>query len=203
MITNQTSAMQSNRPFHLEIWLAIVAVASIAAIAIAVVTGPRFLAAVAAAAFALATMAAGITASSHALQTTPASPRNILKQTTRLSVWTLVWASAALFVAYPIAGLRWQHGWQYASGYAVLAVAFAVYLKGLLGEARDAGATLAKTRRATLLFAVAIVVAAGWLIGSGKLMTKHQDWLANDIFLASAAILLVLSATFLLRTSRP
>lgn len=191
--------MKATEQFAGETQRAITAGVTLAAIAAAAIWPSKPLAAAASAIFALAIIIAGIRQTAQrAAVSVGASPTSIERQTTRLTVWTLAWSSAALFLAYPIAGLRWQHGWQYATGYALLAIGFAVYLRRLSGPDETPPAT--GVRLDALLFAVAIFLASAWLIASGKLMTTHQDWLANDIFLASAAAVFSLTLTFLLRT---
>lgn len=195
--------MNRGSVFRLELWVAAAAAASIVAIAIAAASPGMSLAAIASALFAAAIIFAGASATANAAHSDDPSSA-VLSETTRLTVWTLAWSAAALFAAYPVAGLKWQHGWQYAAGYALLAAGFAAYLNRLKtdGASGSEGAALQATRTAATLFALAIFVAAGWLIASGKLETARGDWLANDIFLASAAAIFTLNVMFLLRTRR-
>lgn len=191
--------MKATEQFAGETQRAITAGVTLTAIAAAAIWPSKPLAAAASAVFALAIIVAGIRKTKDVIEDAASwSATTIERETTRLTVWTLAWSSAALFLAYPIAGLRWQHGWQYATGYALLAIGFAVYLRRLSRPDETPPAT--GVRLDALLFAVAIFLASAWLIASGKLMTTHQDWLANDIFLASAAAVFSLTLTFLLRT---
>lgn len=185
--------------FRSEAWLAAIALASIAAIGLSAAWQSEILAACAATAFALAIAASGMVLTASAAETGQSRPLAVLRRTTRLSIWMLAWSAAALFAAYPLAGLKWQHGWQYASGYALLAVAFAVFLNRLSQSAPPNGAVPAQTRPLAMAFLAALLAAILWLLTSGKLMTTHQDWLANDVFLASAAAISVLTVLFLTR----
>ena len=122
-------------------------------------------------------------------------PLKVLQTTTRLTSLTLLWAGIALLVAYPIVGLKWQHGWQYGAGALLLAAGFAVYAKRLFtaGDATTLPSAIAFSRKLSIGFAAAIAASAGWLIASGKLETVKNDWLANDVFLATGASILALT----------
>ena len=129
------------------------------------------------------------------MQSVPSAALSVVRQTTRLTAITMLWGAAALLLAYPMLGLKWQHGWQYGLGSAVIAVAFAQYAQRLANSAdrlAQPGA-LQMARRLSGVLALAIAVACGWLIISGKLLTQKNDWLANDVFLAVAASVFALS----------
>lgn len=184
--------------FRLEYWAGAIGLATVAAIAASAMSHNRSLAAIACATSALAVLWAGhVATGAHAAGRS--GPLAVLRETTRLSVWTLAWSSAALFVAYPVVGLKWQHGWQYASGYALLALGFAIFLFRLHAPAADSPAVLSLIRTLATIFAALLAAALLWLIGSGKLSTLRQDWLANDVFLASAGAVLGLTLLFLRR----
>lgn len=179
------------------------AATTIAVLAMAASRDLRPLAAAAAALFALTVIAIAFSVTKRAAAT--ASPLfAVLNETTRLTIVALVWSALALFASYrPLGPLDWQHGWQYATGAAVLAVGFALFRQRLRNASDDARQTMMKTLRPlSAAFAAAIAVASAWLILSGKLITKKQDWLANDVFLASAAIIFVLTLLALLRTPK-
>lgn len=126
---------------------------------------------------------------------TAASPLAVLRQSARYSCVSLVWGAAALLIAYPVIGLKWQHGWQYGLGAAVIGALFFWYSQRLeqSGDPWAQPRALQVVRIFSALLAAAIAAAAGWLILSGKLLTEKNDWLANDVFLAIAACLFTLS----------
>jgi hypothetical protein len=185
--------------------------ASLFAIGIAAARVNKTVAVLAALAFAASIVVEGIrvtakmsSAPSRAPSRAPSADAKfeILGGTTFLSFLTCVWSAAALFVAYPIAGLDWLHGWEYGLSFAVAALGFAVYLEKLAKHDDGASKALAVTRAKglTILQAITITATLIWIIGSGKLSTQRGDWLANDVFLASGCAALALSAIFLIRT---
>lgn len=142
----------------------------------------------------------GMTGSDTAAHRT-AAQFGILHETTFLSFLTCAWSAAALFIAYPIAGLSWLHGWEYGLFFALAAFGFARYLQKLAkykDEVPKASAVALATVL-TIIQAIAIAVTLIWIIGSGKLATLRGDWLANDVFLASGCAALALSIVFLVR----
>ena len=171
--------------------------ATLAAIWFAASGGHRAVAAFAAAAFAASIIAVGWRTDAKR-RTSERS--QLLRLTVRLSSVICSWAAGALFLAYPIAGLRWQHGWQYGFGAAVFAIGFALY-SGWLSRSDPLNTTSRAVVAAGLLAeieATAIAIILAWLMFSGKLMTTREDWLANDVFLATGAVLLFLSLQFAL-----
>lgn len=128
-------------------------------------------------------------------QAVPSAALSVIRQSTRLTAITMLWAAAALLLAYPLLGLKWQHGWQYGLGSAVIAAGFSHYAQRIANGAdrlAQPGA-VQLARRLSGVLALVIAGAAGWLIVSGKLLTLKNDWLANDVFLAVAASVFVLS----------
>lgn len=187
--------------FEIEKPLLIASMISLALMAYASATGLNIYSIAAAALFTASIIWAGFYATS-ATAVIPRSsvgnnfsPRVVLQQTTRLAAVTMAWAAASLLLAYPVIGLKWQHGWQYGLGCAALAAAFYSYAQRLSIDTNSAAqpAAIESARKLSALFAVAIVVATAWLILSGKLATIKSDWLANDVFLAVAAAMFVLS----------
>jgi hypothetical protein len=94
-------------------------------------------------------------------------------------------AAASMFGVYLLSGLKWQHGWQYGSGMALIAVAalwFANQPRWL-----NAVAVLVALQGAAAAIGLAV------LAGSGKLASIKGDWAANVIFVAGGLALAVLS----------
>jgi hypothetical protein len=186
-------------------------VASLLAMGIAAARVNKTVAVLAALAFAASIVVEGIRVTARTPNTPSSAPKSepsadgkfyILGCTTFLAFLTSVWAAAALFVAYPIAGLNWLHGWEYGLSFAVAALGFAVYLEKLAkhNDGASKASAVARATMLTILQAVAIIVTLIWIIGSGKLSTQRGDWLANDVFLASGCVVLALSAIFIIRT---
>lgn len=189
-----------------DIHLAVIAVISIAMLAYAAATADRLLAIIAAALFAQRMIFTGwfATRAWHVAGTAnddTLPPLKVLQTTTRLTALTLLWAGIALLIAYPIIGLKWQHGWQYGVGALLLAAGFALYAKRLftVGDIVTSPESIEFSRKLSIGFAVAIAISAVWLIASGKLDTIKNDWLANDVFLASGASILTLAVLCVIR----
>jgi hypothetical protein len=124
------------------------------------------------------------------------------RRNARLNVLVFAWGALAMQALYftPLTGLRWQHGWQYALAFALLAVSAFLYVH--LGGSNSAATRERLVRLATPLAAVQALVAAGglvFLLGSDKLQTQKADWAANIVFLFSALAILIVS-TVALRT---
>jgi heme O synthase-like polyprenyltransferase len=195
--------------FRAEIHLLVIAFASLVMIGYAAVTGDKLVAAIGALLFAQRLIFTGWRATSGRPIVATANddrlpPLRVLQSTTRLTAWTMLWASAAFVIAYPLLGLRWQHGWQYGAGAGLLALGLFYYALRLHTPADSVAnpAAVEAARRLSMAFAVAVAGAIGWLIFSGKLATVKNDWLANDIFLGSAAAILALSVMCIIR-ARP
>lgn len=175
-----------------------IAIVSLIAMAFAAGRGDKLLAMTAAALFAGRVIAT-------AIRMVPATgPLAVVRFSTQLTAVTMLWSALALLIAYPIIGLKWQHGWQYGLGFALLAamfIAYAVRLNTTSGPAAQPGA-IEIARRLSAVLALAVLSGAGWLITAGKLDTIKNDWLANDVFLAAAACVFVLSVIPVLR-ARP
>jgi hypothetical protein len=202
-------ALLGRAAFRIEIHLLLIALLSLAMIGYAAATGDRILAAAAALVFALrliftAWRATGSPRVAGAANDDRPPPLKVLQNTTRLTAWTMLWAAAALLLAYPAVGLRWQHGWQYGLGAALLAAAFFHYAQRLfIRTDRAAQPSAVETaRRLSMVFAAFLASAIVWLVMSGKLTTVKNDWLANDVFLGSAAAILALTLMCIMR-ARP
>lgn len=129
-------------------------------------------------------------------QTPPVNAAIALQRSTVLTALAYAWGSLALFTIYLGTPLSWQHGWQYASVMAIIAVGHVVFLRHLAAQPTPVAVSRA-TKRAVMLACLqgtATVVAMVWLVMSGKLGTLRDDWAANTVFLAGGTALAVLSA---------
>jgi hypothetical protein len=188
--------------------------ASLIAIAIAAYRVNKLVAVMAALAFAASIVVSGFSSRTKATGSSDAGAADahreaslfVLRKTTCLSFLTCAWSAAALFLAYPIAGLSWLHGWEYGMAYALIAVGFGIYAKRLSDDHNPATApdAIARAGQLATLQAVAIIVTLVWMIASRKLATLRGDWLANDVFLASGCAIFALSVLFIthLRAAR-
>jgi len=103
-------------------------------------------------------------------------------------------AMQALYLT-PLTGLRWQHGWQYASVFALLAVTAFEYGRIVVaasGEIRERLVGFA----VPLMIAQSVFSAGGlaFLALSGKVFARRADWAANVVFLFAALMIMVLGA---------
>jgi hypothetical protein len=184
--------------------LVAIALVSLPVIAWAAFTQNRMIAILAAVAFCVHVIASGYSLSKFG-SSNPDSDFTVLQKSVCLSLVTTVWASAALFLAYPIAGLKWIHGWEYGLAFALAATLFASYSQRL-SKYQDRPAQQAAIERAIKLAAMqaaAIAVTLAWLVASGKLATVKGDWLANDVFVASGVAILALSLQLVRSLSHP
>lgn len=116
-----------------------------------------------------------------------------LAMNNRLIALAYLWGALAMQGLYTttLTGLRWQHGWQYATLMLVLAVVAFVLARRLADPAEH----VALLRLATPL-GIAQSVAGGWVMGfllvSGKLQSVRPDWYANQIFFQLALTVMLL-----------
>jgi hypothetical protein len=103
---------------------------------------------------------------------------------------------AAVNLGVPV---RWQHGWQYAAGMAVIAAGVALATRGL--ARRWSPALRDRLVWVTLLHGWAALAGLAWLILSAKLFSVKPDWPANVVFAGGATAIAGLGALGL-RTSR-
>ncbi len=120
----------------------------------------------------------------------------------RLSALAYGWSAIAMQALYitPLTGLRWQHGWQYALAFGLLAVA-AIWAERYV---RDVGQSVVFDRAGPrwwqpLIVAQAVLSLAAvmFMVASGKLATLRPDWAANQVFLAAAVMIFGISAQWL------
>lgn len=152
---------------------------------------------------ALALVAAGIAANIRAWRSatpyrTPsvAPARHVIAATNaRLIGIAWMWGAASMLAVYLFSGLKWQHGWQYGCGMALIGVAVLLYARQLTVEGLVPGPppSHAAALGITALQSVAATVALLWLVFSGKLYVDKPDWAANAVFVAGGIALVVLS----------
>ncbi len=118
------------------------------------------------------------------------------RRNARLIAWTWGAGAASMLAVYWLSGLRWQHGWQYGSGMALIAaLGFGYSLR--LGHAESALRTPRHLKAAAMLAAAQGIAAIGGilvLVLSGKVASVRADWAANIIFVAGGLAITVLSA---------
>ena len=126
-----------------------------------------------------------------------------LRNSTLLGI-AYMWGGLTMFAVYRLAGLRWQHGWQYALGMGALAALVMLYVWFL--ERPDSRlrspAALAIAAQFTVIQAVGSLIGLGFLVGSGKIASAKGDWAANQIFVAGGLAIAVLSALAVYTTYR-
>lgn len=181
--------------------IVIVLVASVLVIAFAASAGASTVTAFAAAAFLIAIAASAVYINLPLWRPTPAGTAaalltGALRRNARLAALVYVWGSAVMFSVYMLAGLKWQHGWQYGTLMALIAGVHlwfvhdmgnaASWLRTVKGQ--DFGRWLG------VVHGVAAVVGLGFLIGSGKLLLSKPDWVANQVFLAGLLAIIVVCA---------
>ena len=114
----------------------------------------------------------------------------------RLMALTYAWGAAAMTGVYTLGGLRWQHGWQYGAGMALLAL-FSWGFGAAIGNAQNPATKrmlLLRGLQLTIVQGVAAAAGVLYLLTSGKLMTLRSDWAANQIFIAGGVAIAILSA---------
>ncbi len=109
------------------------------------------------------------------------------------------WGAASLLAVYLLSPLKWQHGWQYGCGMALIALL-------IFWVTRDLGARWSPRVERWLVLGTMIhswAASAGviWLIGMGKILSVKGDWAANVVFVAGAICIAGLSV-LALRTAR-
>lgn len=118
------------------------------------------------------------------------------RRNARLIALVYAWGAAAMFAVYQLVGFRWQHGWQYGSGMALIAAAIFFYAHKL-GDTASSLRTprsLNSVLKLTVLHGAAAAAGLAFLFTSGKLKSAKGDWPANLIFLAGGIAVFMLSA---------
>ena len=159
-----------------------------------------------AAAFALALVAAswrtnaGLWTARSEQGTTALEPVHAARRNARLTGLAYAWSALGMQGLYttPMTGLKWQHGWQYATAFGLLSVFALAYTHFSGNHNTEMRRRLQKL--AGPLDAVQATLAAGglaFLVMSGTLQSKRADWAANIIFLYAALMIMILSAVAL------
>lgn len=192
--------MTSHRDFTISV---IAAVISVIAMVVAASNLNRDMVALAAAAFATIVIASTLISNAKLWRSGSTSPIDALQTTTRFTALVYAWAAGAMLAIYLGTNVRWQHGWQYGTIFALIALAHAYYIKMLAARAPSVSAPSAVARAAqlALLQGTAAVLALAWMISIGKLSTPKGDWAANTIFVAGGVAIAVISAV-IYRTHR-
>jgi hypothetical protein len=109
------------------------------------------------------------------------------------------WGAASLLAVYLMTPLKWQHGWQYGLGMAIIAVAIFALSRWL--PAQWTGNSFKVLTWASLLHGWAATGGLVFLIASAKIHSIKGDWAANFVFVAGAVVIAGVSA-IALRTAR-
>jgi hypothetical protein len=189
-------------------WLIALLVATVPAMMIAARAGLTTATSAFAAAFAVVLVAVSWrTNAGHWTAARPAhgamtalEPVHAARRNARLTGLTYAWGALGMMGLYttPLTGLKWQHGWQYATVFGLLSV-------GALAYTHFSGSRNAALRRRLLKLAgplsaaQATIAAAGlaFLVMSGKLQSMRADWAANVIFLYAALTIMIIGAVAL------
>jgi hypothetical protein len=130
----------------------------------------------------------------------PLEPLHAARRNARLTGLTYAWAALGMLGLYttPLTGLRWQHGWQYASAFGLLS-AFALAYTHFSGS-HNASTRQNLQRLAGPLAAIQATLAAlglTFLVMSGTLQSRRPDWAANVIFLYATLTIMIITAVAL------
>ncbi|MGD9786117.1 MAG: hypothetical protein AB7E80_06490 [Hyphomicrobiaceae bacterium] len=110
------------------------------------------------------------------------------------------WGALAMLAVYMLSGLKWQHGWQYGSGMAMIAAGLMLYSRAVLTP----GSRFARPRwldtvaTLSLVHGIGVIAGLGFLVSSGKLGGPKADWAANHVFVVGALTILVVTALSLI-----
>lgn len=118
------------------------------------------------------------------------------RRNARLIAFAYAWGAVAMFAVYKLVGIRWQHGWQYGSGMAMIAAGIFGYAH-VLGDPKSSLRTprnLNAALKLTVLHGAVAAVALAVLFTSGKLKSPRGDWPANIVFMAGGIAVVMLSA---------
>jgi hypothetical protein len=116
---------------------------------------------------------------------TPADPLSAARSNAWLQAAAWGAGAASMLGVYLLSGLKWQHGWQYGTGMALIAVAAIGYAR----EPRWLNAVAVVVGLQGAAAAIGLAV----LAGSGKLASVRSDWAANVIFVAGGVTIAILS----------
>jgi len=118
------------------------------------------------------------------------------RRNARLIALAYAWGAAAMFAVYKLVGFKWQHGWQYGSGMALIAALVFLYAHKLGNPASSMRTPRALNAmlKVSVLHTAGAALGLGFLFTSGKLASARGDWPANIVFLAGGIAVLTLSA---------
>jgi hypothetical protein len=136
-------------------------------------------------------------------QATEGEARPALRRNLRLIALVYAWAGMALLLAYPIVGLRWQHGWQYGFALALVALLMLIHVHRM--EPGSNLGSVASVRQAgwlTGLHGLAAMGGATYVLAANKLGSGKPDWLANHVFIAGGLSVAVIGAMALYTTRK-
>ena len=117
----------------------------------------------------------------------------------RLIALAYAWGAVSMLAVYLLTSLRWQHGWQYGLGMALIALLIHAFSRNLVGRwtpSFNRALTLA-----ALLHGWAAIAGLGWMIAIGKIYSDKGDWAANLVF-ACGGLMIVGVTIMALRTTR-
>jgi hypothetical protein len=109
------------------------------------------------------------------------------------------WAAASMLAVYLLTPLRWQHGWQYGLGMALIAAL--IYGAGQRIPGHWTPQSSRRLIGMSLLHGWAASAGLFWLIYTGKMLSPKADWAANVVFVTGAIAIAGLSA-IAIRTAR-
>lgn len=126
------------------------------------------------------------------------------RRNARLIAIVYMWGAVALMAIYYLTRLNWYHAWQYAAGMALISAGIFAYVHvlGRQGSLLRQPVALQLVEALTALQVIAAAGGLGFLLGTGKLMTRKDDWAANDVFLMGGLAIIVLSVHALLSQQR-
>ena len=113
----------------------------------------------------------------------------------RLVAMGYLWGAVALFMAYRLTPLRWQHGLQYGAGMALIAWFIQLYVHFLIrpGSRLRSQRLLSQACWASALHGAGAVGGLAFLLLSGKIASVKDDWAANLVFLSGGIAIVALS----------
>lgn len=188
--------MQSRRAATIAVLLASVAGQMAAANA-----GAIGFAAFAAGAFLLAALRAGLilnrpwwSPAGHAIGPSPLAAQPVMAaRNGELLALGYGWGALSLLAIYLLTPLRWQHGWEYGVGMALIAALLAALARHI-AQAAWTEARFKTLLAVSVLHGTAALTGLAWLVASGKVWSLKGDWAANIVFVSGALLIAAISA---------
>ena len=126
-----------------------------------------------------------------------------LRRNARMAVLIYAWGALAMFAAYKLSGLYWQHGLQYSAAMLLFAVGIFAWVHYAAPGSRLAQPEgVKRAQQLNLVHGAAATSALAFLIGSGKLWANRADWVANQVFLFGLGGIVALCALAVLAQRR-